>query len=442
VAAAAALSAAESRPITPRPVRRRDSYDSDDYSYYDSTLSPSRRTQQSHGERTGFLAGLGLGWFGKKMKDRRDRKALERQDRLEAERVEQERQARQGNAPARFTGDKVPPRRYERGSRTLSSDLSSVIDDPHSIRPGSIPAVPSALASTVMTAAPAAAIAGSGINQSRSRNDVIEQVSMPLIPPDPQGILHEESGSEAYNSAGGHPHRRHSQRRRKEGEAAAAAAVAGAATLAAEEEARRQRSQSRTNDGPPPSRSGIPSVASPPVSVKMQIHNDKERRVTLRRLTEQEAAAERDSKRSERRRRRDSLSSLSGTETAASRRRFRRDERDTASRAEGSIPPPPPVMEPLSPPNPSFAGGRRPKDSAYYSGRPAEGAGSGQALGGALGVEPLGGGASIVSRGSHGTWSAMSPSVSGVDTVDPAERRRRRRLERNQRGQTGTVEFS
>lgn len=430
VAAAAAISASEPRPITPRPVRRRDSYDSDDYSYYDSTLSPSRRTQQSHGARNGLLAGLGLGWFAKKMKDRRDRKELERLDRLEAERVEQERLARTGNTPSRLTGDGAPPsrRRGRMDSVTQSSDISSLIDDPHTVRPGGIPPVPSALASTVVTGA------GAGINQSRSRHDITDTVvSMPPAPPDPHGVLHEESGSEAYNSAGGHPHRRHSERRRREGEAAAAIAAAGAASLAAEEEARRQRSRSRVGD--PAAASG--GVASPPVSVKMQIHNDKDRRVTLRRLTEQEAAAEREAKRSERRRRRDSLSSLSGTDTATSRRRYRRDAASgvgggSAAPSVAVTPAPPPMMEPLSPPNPAFAGGRRPKDSAYYSGRPGEPGPSG-----------LAGGSGIGSEKSHGTWSAMSQSVSGADTVDPAERRRRRRLERNKSGAgPGTVDFT
>jgi hypothetical protein len=122
------------------------------------------------------------------------------------------------------------------------------------------------------------------------------------------------------------------------------------------------------------------------------------------------------------------LSSLSGTDTATSRRRYRRDEREAEMRGESSAPPPP-ALAPLNPPNPAFAGRRRPKDSAYYSGRPGEPSGSG----------PVGG-SGVGSPESHGTWSAMSPSVS--DGVDPAERRRRRRAERNQRNQTGTVDFS
>ncbi|KAF8851987.1 hypothetical protein BDZ45DRAFT_807841 [Acephala macrosclerotiorum] len=427
VLAASAISTAEPRPVTPRPVRpgnRRDSYDSDSYYDYDSTLSPSRRPQSTHKVRNGLLAGLGVGWFAKKMKDRRDKKEEDRLARLEQERIEDERRARRGQMPQRPTGGGSGGRHGRRGSRTQSSDLSSVIDNPHDIRPGGIPPVPAGFA---------AGAAGAAINQPQSRHDVTAPVSMPPLPHDPQGILHPESGSESYMSPGGHPHRRHSERRRREGEAAMAAAAGAAATLAAEEERRRQRSQSRHEAS---------TVTSPPVSVKVKVHDDKDRHVTLRRLTEQEAAAEREARRSERHRRRaDSLSSLSGTDTAASRRRYRRDERDAERRAETSVPPPtPPVMAPamapLSPPNPAFAGGRRPKDSAYYSGRPGEAGASGTV-----------GAPSVNSPESHATWSAMSPDASQGDGAEAAaERRRRRRLERkggnHPGGTSGTVDFT
>ncbi|KAH8768518.1 hypothetical protein BGZ57DRAFT_929799 [Hyaloscypha finlandica] len=422
--AAAAISAAEprsKRPRTPRP-RRTESFDSAGSSY-DSTLSPSRRPRSSHGLEKGVLAGLGLGWFAKKMKDRRDKKELERLDREEAEKVDRERLAREGGTPSRLTGDGYPssPRRkLRRPPRSaVSSDMSSEIDDPHGIRPGGIPPIPVAMA--------AGGLAAAATSQMRSsRHTVTEPIAMPPAPPDPHGILHpEESGSEAYNSAGGHVHRRHSSRRRREGEEAAAAAVAGAAALAAEEEARRRRSRSRGGDP-------RADMNSPPVSVKVKVHDDANRHVTLRRLTEQEAAAEREARKSEHRRRRaDSVSSLSGTDTATSRRRYRRDKREAERRAESSAPPPPPpVMAPLSPPNPAFAGGRRPKDSAYYSSQPGEASGSG-------GVG-LSHGSGVGSPGSHGTWSAMSPT--GSEAVD--ERRRRRRAERNRPNQPGTVDFT
>ena len=426
VAAAAAISAAEARPVTPRPVHGRvQSFDSATYSY-DSTLSPSRRlpSPRAHALRDSIAAGLGVAWVAKKLRDRRERKEQERV--AEEERIQRE----EGR---RYTGDGFPASRRHgrRGSRTESSDLSSVINDPHQIRPGAIPPIPAALGG---------AAAGAVMSQSRSRHDITEQVAMPPAPPDSHGILHQESGSEQYFSSGGAPHRRHSSRRRREGEVAAAAAVAGAADLAAEEEMRRRRSRSRHSQSE--------AVISPPVSVKVKMHGDRDRNVTLRRLTEEEAAAEREARRGHRRRRADSLSSLSGTDTATSRRRYRRDDRErreadeiaAEKRAEAGAPP---VMAPLSPPNPSFAGGRRPKDSAYYSGRPGSagvGASGPSAYPAGSGV----GGGSLGSPESHGTWSAMSPgSARGSD--DAAERRRRRRLERNRErgpGTAGTVDFT
>jgi hypothetical protein len=428
VVAAAAMSAAErpTGPVTPHRshLGRTDSFDSGSYSYsYDSTVSPSHRPQSTHKVRDTVLAGLGIGWFAKKMKDRRDKKEEDRLDRLEEERIEEQRIARQRSSarPPRFTGDGLgsPRRQRHRESRTHDSEFSSVLDDPHEIRPGAIPPIPAGLAG-----AAGGAMAAAAMSQSRSKQDVTERVNMPPIPPDPQGVLHQESGSEQYFSSGGAQHRRHSSVRRREGEEAAAAAAAGAAGLAAEEEARRRRR----------SRSRAESQGAPdPVSVKVKMHGDKDQNVTLRRLTEQEAAAEREVRRGSRSRRRaDSASSLSGTDTAASRRRYRREDRQRRDEvaAEQSVTGPPPAMALLSPPNPAFAGGRRSKESAYYSARPeASVAGS-----------KLGSMASIGSPESHGTWSAMSPGSAGGEDA-AAERRRRRRLERNQRP-AGTVDFT
>lgn len=75
------------------------------------------------------------------------------------------------------------------------------------------------------------------------------------------------------------------------------------------------------------------SVASPPVSVKVQMHKDG-RHVTLRRLNEEEAAAERDARKQERRQRRRRAESLSsGIEDEGTR--FRRNE---ATRPGASMP--------------------------------------------------------------------------------------------------------
>jgi hypothetical protein len=156
----------------------------------------------------------------------------------------------------------------------------------------------------------------------------------------------------------------------------------------------------------------------------MKLPDEKNRNVTLRRLTDEEAAAERKARRAAGRSRADSVGSVSGAETS-SRRRYRRDAsamQDAESAAEKYAEAGGP-MTPLSPPRPAFAAGKQPKDSSYYSGPPPR---SGLSLG---------------SPESHGTWSGMSPSGTGGEE-DAERRRRRRRAERNRGEAIGTVDYT
>ncbi|RAL08149.1 uncharacterized protein BO97DRAFT_480772 [Aspergillus homomorphus CBS 101889] len=149
----------------------------------------------------------------------------------------------------------------------------------------------------------------------------------------------------------------------------AAGVTTGAALGAAASSGHRHRSRSRHRDD---------HVDSPPVSVKVKMHNDG-RHVTLRRLTDEEAAASREARRRERRnsrRRAGSASSLSGNE-GGSYDRWRRVEelerqqqeqmqREQAAAAAGLGPsaapssttpatyyaPPPPNMNKMPPPPP------------------------------------------------------------------------------------------
>ncbi|KAJ5365424.1 Cytochrome b561/ferric reductase transmembrane [Penicillium concentricum] len=128
---------------------------------------------------------------------------------------------------------------------------------------------------------------------------------MPPMPPS-----HQQFSGDLRSEA---PHSRHSLA--PGGAEFASGAAAGAALDAA---SRRNRSSSRRRGD---------DVASPPVSVKVKMHNDG-RHVTLRRLTEEEAAASREARRRERRssrRRNSSAGSLSGNEDA-SQDRWRRVE--------------------------------------------------------------------------------------------------------------------
>ncbi|KAI1862538.1 hypothetical protein JX265_009252 [Neoarthrinium moseri] len=431
VAAAAAISAAEprpQRPVTPRQSHGRRPMDSrltselsvSDYTDY---VSPSRRAKEERergGAGKGLMAGLGLGWLAGKLKGRKDRR----------EDVRYEEESRGGHHGSRYTGDgygsprRPSHRRPPRPAGTITtmtgdSEFSSVEPRPVGASSAGPPMPP------LGHAGHGPPSVRPGVAETSRREDVLTPVDMPPIPSDPHGILHHESGSESYMSAGGQPHRRHSSRRRRHGESAAAAAATSASILAAEQEVERRRSQSRTRG------------SSQPVSVKVKYHDDRDRNITLRRLTEEEAAREQ-----RRRRRSNSASSLSGSDVGGGRRRrYRRDSsaRRTADERETEHLTP----APLSPPAPAFAGGRKPaKDSAYYSGVPGP---SNPPMTPMHGNQTV---SSIGSPGSHGTWSGMSPSPSGpggtdAGNISAAERRRRRRLERrDQRPPASSVDYN
>lgn len=416
------------RPVTPQPLHSRGrDLDESDYSSY---VSPSRRPQDDRrggGLAKGILGGLGMGWLAKKLADRRARKEL---DRLR----EEEDDMRSGISGSRYTGDGYPspsrrdsrrPRPIRRatghpGTSTDLSELSSVTESSVETRP--IGSSYTAGPSTTHTGAappvgPVVPVPRSGPvpesgnhprSRSRSRARRASSASMPAMPADPHGILHSEAESH-MSSAGGGPKRRGSSRRRRAGDRAAAAAAERAGQVAASE------------------RDHFGSPTSQPVSVKVKMHDDRDRNVTLRRLTDEEARAARGGPRS----RGDSGSSLSGLESPSHGRRYRRDssqrraEWSAERRAEEDD-----KLAPLSPPNPSFARGARGanKDSAYYSGQPGP---SGASPAGQQTVSSLG-------SESHGTWSAMSASPSGPakgpESAAAEDRRRRRRLERRGAG--------
>jgi hypothetical protein len=435
-------------PATPsrshRPgMRRGDTMEESEYSSY---VSPSRRpTEKTGGWGTGILTGVGLGWMANRWQNRRNRK---NEQQVEEDRYEEE-QRRAGATPGRFTGDGYPTptrrdsRRLQRpggppGRATTISHVSEVSSSEIEPRPP-VPGY-NAHGPPMPPLGPSRVPGGSGPilpvpvpgrearSQSRSRFDSVPPAVMPAMPPDPRY----ESGSEAYDSAGGRTHRRHSSAGRRAAEVAGAAAVGAGAAITAEQIAAARRradastiqEETRTVSGP-----------RPPVAVKVNVnHDDRDRNVTLRRLTEDEAAAAR----RDRRRRADSASSISGAESPApaAGRHYRRDasQRRAEAAAEGIVDPLAAPLAPLSPPNPAFAAGRRPKDSAYYSGQP-----------GPSGATPAAGAtvSSFGSPGSHGTPSGLSPSPSGArdTTASAAERRRRRRLERRDPRQPNTVDF-
>lgn len=287
--------------------------------YYSSTyLSGNEPARPSHGARNAFL---GAGAFAalKNMFTRRkgdpDQRRLEEMRRRE---MEDERLQR-ANSKRRYTGDGYHPRR--RADSYTATDLSSDVTRP--------PRGPSShgppLGESALTGGPAASGPVDGAHSD-----------MPPVPP--TQLTSELPGAEPP---------------RPTSSEIAAGAAAGSALGPSH---RRRRSGSRRRDD---------SVDSPPVSVKVKMHDDG-RHVTLRRLTEEEAAANREARRRERRnsrRRAGSASSLSGGEGSYDRwRRVEELEREqqeqmrreqaAAAAPPASYVPPPSNMSHMPPPPP------------------------------------------------------------------------------------------
>ncbi|KAL9606283.1 MAG: hypothetical protein Q9179_000558 [Wetmoreana sp. 5 TL-2023] len=291
---------------------------------YDSYISASQEGR-GHGLRNA-VAGLGAFGLARNIfKGRRERKEQKRLDAI------REQQRRDRTTNRHLTGDGFPRRGGRRGSLTTSSFTDSTEGRPHH-DPGLPPPIP---AGTFPAGVGAPGVAAAALQGDRNppgppppanfpppanippppRDPVVQPVSMPPMPPDPQGgLFHQESSA---SSANGRHHRRRRSGRNP---------TTGAATLAAGEASNRaDRHQSAGL--------GEGSPASPPVSVKVKMHSDG-RHVTLRRLPEEEAAAERAARRKDRhgRRRGDSATSLSGV--GSSGERWRRNEASERQQAE------------------------------------------------------------------------------------------------------------
>lgn len=328
-----------------------------------SYISASGEPRRGHGLRD---AVAGLGAFGLARNIFKNRRERKEQRRLETQRQKADEERRARAHDQRLTGDGFPRRAPRRGSLTTSTDYSASTDD----RPHHDTGIPPPVPAGVYPAAVAgAAIAGQDLGRDRRHNTTNPSIptmggppptgptAMPPMPPDTQGLFHpESSGSEAYNSTGGRQHRRHRSRRRAPSLAPLAGVTPG---VVAPEASSSRRDRHHSAGG------GEASVASPPVSVKVKMHNDG-RHVTLRRLPEEEAAAERTRRSKDRhgRRRRESISSHSGSDGGNRWRRTEATQRQQAEamRAESEnlaaarahiqnqtlpvpVPPPPPMPE-------------------------------------------------------------------------------------------------
>lgn len=381
---------------------RRDAYDDSEYSSY---VSPSRRTQDAGGSggfAKGVLATLGVGWLAKKIANRRAKKE-------EDERLRDEEEMRSGtqfsrysnteySSPVRRDSRRPPPQRRSTVTGTEFSDTTESTFDTQT-ELSAMPKKGPLSAAVRVPPSTSALVPGDAPPPRRG-----ERLSMPAMPSDPHGILHQSDGSASdLTSIVDRPAGRNPSRRQLDSERAAAEAAARASNLAAQE---------RTRFG---SSTGAPRTRG---------HDDKDRNVTLRRLTEEESLA--------RRGRMDSQSSLSESPTKS--RRYRRDdsqrraESAAESRAESRAQDEDSRLGPLSPPSASLAKGRRGKDSGYYSGQPAPPPYPAQP------VPPAQPGpsthlapphaplptASVSSIGSHGTWSEMTHRPSDPPTEIPS----------------------
>jgi hypothetical protein len=311
---------------------------------YSSYMSESGH---GHGLRNALAGVTTFAALRHMFKSRREKKEQRRAEEMRRQDIEQERIAR-ANSGRRYTGDGYPGR-HGRTTSLTSTELTESVEGRH--HGGVNPAIPLA----------AGAVAGAALSH-HDRNrvhttdpTVVSQPPITNVPPVPP-IHVDSSGSEAYTSAGGGRHPRH------HGHPLRGAAAGGlAAGVVGAEASRRRRSSGRQDE----------YADSPPVSVKVKMHNDG-RHVTLRRLTEEEAAASREARRREREQRRrngsrrhraSSVSSLSGTDTGNERWRRaeaierrqaeeirQQNEIAAAQQAEGvagpstaTYPPPPPI---------------------------------------------------------------------------------------------------
>ncbi|KAL1895560.1 hypothetical protein Cpir12675_003199 [Ceratocystis pirilliformis] len=310
--------------------RSRLDYGEDDDGYESPSHRLAKKVSKENATR-GLFGGLGMGWLASKW--RGSKKEEEESLRRDEEAF------RSGVSGSRFTGDssgspRDNPRRLSHRTPTCTATtMSSYLSEDES----------SGMYSRYGSSMPPASTLPPSATQSSMPMSNIDSYTASSMPPNASRSDHrrarsasrprerhvESDLSERRDSMTSLPSntrytRRTSSSRRRANDAAAVAAVASASVLA-REQAERVSKIGRTSQ-PPHRRSddedGSSVIETMPARsgarVKMTVDGDKER-VTLRRLTEEEAAAARRD-----RHRRDSLSSLSGNETPTGGR-YRRD---------------------------------------------------------------------------------------------------------------------
>lgn len=357
-AASAATTPGSQERLTKPSHARTHSSMSDESSYLSSSPSKYRPRR---GVRDGLL---GLGFLGaaKGMFDFKKRRERKEQLRIEElRRQEMENEYVQRRRSKKFTGDGRPSRRDSYASTAQTADPRNRIGSgKHSVAPSA--ALGASTIGPLSMPGPSGAPGTSTNVMSGAIPDNSTQASLPAgsgLPPPPP--VHNTSGT--YSPSGSRPSTAFPGR--SEGHISAAdttaaglAGAAGGAVLGAglasgrhsrdESRSRRSHSQARVSEQSP----------ATPVSVKLNVHPDG-RHVTLRRLTEEEAAKDRENKRTRNRSRRrragsGNESALSDTESGRWRRT---DQRDSPSRPAqppqaGTPNPPASALPPFAPSTP------------------------------------------------------------------------------------------
>jgi hypothetical protein len=400
-----------SRPSS-RPGRRPSGTSIDSYDSRSDYYSPGKAKQETHTLRNG-IAALGVAGYlrhkFKQNKNKKDDRRVEEMRRRERENERINRRASGSQRPPRYTGDGAPSRARRHNSVT-ESEISPLR--------GSNPEL-----SLHSLSRP------SGGRTDITTSNTLANSGLPPPPPIPGSVRHNDSSNSSIGRA------RHSSRNRHgRGEAAAAAGLAAGAAGAAL--AGNHRNSSRRRDS-----EGGGSVNSPPVSVKVKMHNDG-RHVTLRRLDPAEAAAEREARRRQGKGRSGSISSQGGG--ASGDEHWRRVERMEAEQAaqQHNIPPIPAVPQNLPGPPP----GPPPPPSSFAGPSTYAGPASTMDLGDLPPPPPIPGAAeSGLGGGSPGSIYGSGPSA--VDSRAESNRKRRRAeraraLQARQEGRGNKVDFT
>lgn len=375
-------------PISPArpPPRRRPSVDSlDDYSEDESHVPPRMHGHNENHTLRDAIATFGLlAGYREWNKQRKERRIMEQAERIRQQEIDEEERYKRHSS-----GHYPLPEHTNTGRPSMSGTLLTGPDPAlgsnpelsrHNFRPDTMqPPLPAAAGAVPLspTVAPLPPQAGPILPQAGPilpQHNLVPQPQQPSVyslPPPPPGPPPNVARPADYHApppgslqmpqgaidpdpsrllAHGDP----GQGPSHTAEAALAAGAIGAAAGAAAGHHRTQsqspsRYNSRTRLGRPGDSMGSASLSqvndnrmgntqSPPVSVKVKMHNDG-RHVTLRRLNEQEAAAEREARQRDRRNRRGSSLS-SGGEDAGSRYR-RNTVRPSSQQPITNVPVPP-----------------------------------------------------------------------------------------------------